>query len=201
MSDYLKQVGARLASLGKAAVNAAIPAVVMASINSAYDLIEEKLHQLYFKTIRNSAITLALNVAGILILVFQPFGRLISTWACMAFFFASFVFWLVRVILYCKDYGKVTIEISRNILTQRSISKGISKFITDEYPLVTLTYAGLDLAAYQFSALKEIPRLNELVKLFIQNFWKRLAWFAGIMAFYTITVYWVIKPIFINRFL
>ena len=44
MSKYLKEVGARLFSLGKAAVNAAIPAVVMASINSAYDLIEKKLH-------------------------------------------------------------------------------------------------------------------------------------------------------------
>ena len=73
MSDYWKKIGIRLASLGKAAVNAAIPAVVMASINSACDLIEEKLHQLYFKTIRNSAITLALNAAGILILIFQPF--------------------------------------------------------------------------------------------------------------------------------
>lgn len=200
MSKYWKKVGSRLASLGKAAVNAAIPAVVMASINSAYDLIENELHQLYLKTIRNSAITLALNVAGILILIFQPFGKLISTWICLGFFFASFVFWLVRMILYCNDYGKVTIDISKNIITQKSLSNGISKFITDEYPLVTLTYAGIDLAACQFSALKEIPRLNELVKLFIQNFWKRLVWFAGIMTFYTVTVYWVIKPILMKRY-
>ena len=99
------------------------------------------------------------------------------------FFFTSFIFWFVRMILYCKNYGRITIDISKNILNQKSISKGISKFITDEYPLVTLTYAGIDLAAYQFSAPKEIPRLNELVKLFIQNFWKRLAWFVGIMTF------------------
>ena len=200
MSEYWKKVGIRLASLGKAAVNAAIPAVVMASINSACDLIEEKLHQLYFKTIRNSAITLALNAAGILILIFQPFGKQIAIWLCMTFFFASFVFWLVRMILYCKNYGRITIDISKNVANQRSLYKGISKFITDEYPLVALTYAGIDLAAYQFSALKEIPRLNELVKIFIQNFWKRLAWFAGIMAFYTITVYWVIKPILMKRY-
>lgn len=201
MSEYLKGVGARLFSLGKAVVNAAIPAVVMASINSAYDLIEEKLHQLYFKTIRNSAITLVLNAAGILILIFQPFGKQIATWICLTFFFASFVFWLIRMILYCKNYGRVTLEISKNVLNQQSLSKGISKFITDEYPLVTLTYAGIDLAAYQFSALKEIPRLNELVTLFIQNFWKRLIWFAGIMTFYTVTVYWVIKPILMKLYL
>ena len=200
MSDYWKKVGIRLASLGKAAVNAAIPAVVMASINSACDLIEEKLHQLYFKTIRNSAITLALNATGILLLIFYPFGKQIAIWLCMTFFFASFVFWLVRMILYCKNYGRITIYISKNVANQRSLYKGISKFITDEYPLVALTYAGIDLAAYQFSALKEIPRLNELVKIFIQNFWKRLAWFAGIMAFYTITVYWVIKPILMKRY-
>ena len=200
MTEYWKKVGIRLASLGKAAVNAAIPAVVMASINSACDLIEEKLHQLYFKTIRNSAITLALNAAGILLLIFHPFGKQIAIWLCMTFFFASFVFWLVRMILYCKNYGRITIDIIKNVANQRSLYKGISKFITDEYPLVVLTYAGIDLAAYQFSALKEIPRLNELVKIFIQNFWKRLAWFAGIMAFYTITVYWVIKPILMKRY-
>ena len=86
MSEYLKRVGARLASLGKTAVNDAIPAVVMASINSANDLIENKLHQFYFKTIQNSAITLTLNIAGILILIFQPFGKKIATWICLAFF-------------------------------------------------------------------------------------------------------------------
>ena len=89
----------------------------------------------------------------------------------------------------------MTIAIARNVLKQRSLSKGISSFITDEYPLVTWTYAGIDLAASQFSALKEIPRLDQLVKLFIRNFWKRIALFAGIFAFYTITVYWIVKPI------
>ena len=39
---------------------------------------------------------------------------------------------------------------------------------------------------------------EDRVKLFIQNFWKRIALFAGILAFYTITVYWIIKPILIN---
>ena len=118
----------------------------------------------------------------------------------MTFFFASFVFWLVRMILYCKNYGRITIDISKNVANQRSLYKGISKFITDEYPLVAITYTGIDLAAYKFSAFKEIPHLNELVKIFIQNFWKRLAWFAGIMVFYTITVYWVIKPILMKRY-
>ena len=199
-SEYWKKVGSRLASLGKAAVNAAIPAVVMASINTAYEHIEKKLRELYLKTIRNSVITLALNAAGVLILIFQPFGKTVATCLSIAFFFSSFVFWLVRTILYCKDYGKVTVYISKNVIQSRSLSKGISKFIVDEYPLVTLTYAGIDIAANHFSALKEIPRLNELVKLFIQNFRKRLALFAGIMTFYTVTVYWVIKPILIRQY-
>lgn len=200
-SDYWKKVGLRLATLGKAAVNAAIPAVVMASINSAFELIEKKLKQLYFKTIRNSAITLALNTAGVLILVFHPFGKNVAKWISMSFFFSSFVFWLVRTILYCKNYGKVTVDISKNVIKSRSLSKGISKFIIDEYPLVTLTYAGIDIAANHFSALKEIPCLNEMVKLFIQNFWKRVVLFAGLMTFYTVIVYWVIKPVILRSYL
>ena len=179
-------------------MNAAIPKVLEASLNSAYEVIEEKLQQIYKRTIRNAAITLAINVAGMLILIFHPFGKQIAGWIGMAFFAAAFIFWLVRFILYCKNYGRITVAIARNVFKQRSLSKGISRFITEEYPLVTWTYAGIDLAACQFSALKEIPRLDELVKLFILNFWKRIALFSGILAFYTITVYWIIKPILIN---
>ncbi len=195
MSVYWKRVVARLFRLSRAAVNAAIPQVLEASLNSAYELIEEKLHQIYKRTICNAAITLAINVAGMLVLIFHPFGEKFSAWISMIFFAAAFIFWLVRFIIYCKKYGRVTIAIARNVLKQRSLSKGISSFITDEYPLVTWTYAGIDLAASQFSALKEIPSLDQLVKLFIRNFWKRIALFAGILAFYTITVYWIVKPI------
>ena len=190
MTAYWKRVAARLFRLSRAAVNAAIPPVLQASLNTAYDLIEQKLHKIYQKTIRNAAITLAINVAGMVILFFHPVG--------MAFFAAAFIFWLVRLILYCKNYGRVTLAITKNVFRQHSLSKGISRFITEQYPLVTWTYAGIDLAATQFSALKEIPRLDDLVKLFIQNFYKRIALFAGILAFYTITVYWIIKPILIN---
>lgn len=87
-SEYWKKVGARLAYLGKAAVNAAIPAVVMASINTAYEHIEAKLHELFLKTIRNSAITLALNAAGVLILIFQSFEKTFATWLSLIFFFS-----------------------------------------------------------------------------------------------------------------
>ena len=198
MSAYWKRVAARLFRLSRAVVNAAIPPVLQASLNTAYDLIEQKLHQIYKKTIRNAAITLAINVAGMLILIFHPFGTQLATWLSMPFFAAAFIFWLVRLILYCKNYGRVTLAITKTVFRQHSLSKGISRFITDEYPLVTWTYAGIDLAATQFTALKEIPRLDELVKLFIQNCYKRIVLFAGILAFYTITVYWIIKPILIN---
>ena len=190
MTAYWKRVAARLFRLSRAAVNAAIPPVLQASLNTVYDLIEQKLRHIYKKTIRNAAITLAINVAGMVILFFHPVG--------MAFFAAAFIFWLVRLILYCKNYGRVTLAITKNVFRQHSLSKGISRFITEQYPLVTWTYAGIDLAATQFSALKEIPHLDDLVKLFIQNFYKRIALFAGILAFYTITVYWIIKPILIN---
>ena len=195
MAAYWKRVVGRLFRLGRAAVNAAIPHVLEASLNSACELVEKKLHQIYKRTIRNAAITLAINVAGMLVLIFHPFGKQIAVWISMVFFAGAFIFWLVRVILYCKNYGRVTVTIARNVFKERSLSKGISRFVKDEYPLVTWTYAGIDLAATQFSALKEIPRLEELVKIFIKNFWKRIALFAGLMAFYTITVYWILKPI------
>ena len=197
---YLKGVGARLASLGKAAVNAAIPAVVSASINSAYERIAETLRRLYAKTVRNAAITFALNAAGTMALIFRPFGKGASAWIGMAFFSASFAFWLVRVILYCKDYGKTTLALCRNILSKRSLSKGISAFIANEYPAVALAYAGIDVAAAHFSAMKEIPRLHELVRLFMRHFRKRIALFFCMMVLYTVSVHWVLKPIILRMY-
>ena len=85
MSVYWKRVVARIFSLSQAAVNAAIPQVLEASLNSAYELIEEKLHQIYKRTIRNAAITLAINVAGMLVLIFHPFGEKLSIWISMIF--------------------------------------------------------------------------------------------------------------------
>ena len=93
MSVNWKRVAARLFRLSRAAVNAAIPKVLEASLNSAYELIEEKLHQIYKRTIRNAAITLAINVAGMLILIFHSFGEQIAGWIGMAFFAAAFIFW------------------------------------------------------------------------------------------------------------
>ena len=150
MSVYWKRVAARFFRLSRAAINAAIPSVLQASLNSAYDLIEQKLHQIYKKTIRNAAITLAINVAGMLILIFHPFGTQLATWLSMPFFAAAFIFWLVRLILYSKNYGRVTLAITKNVFRQHSLSKGISRFIKEQYPLVTWTYAGIDLAATQF---------------------------------------------------
>lgn len=199
-NGYLKGVGERLASLGKAAVNAAIPAVVSASINSAYGRIAENLRLLYKKTARNAAITFALNVCGMMILIFRPFGKSVSAWIGMAFFFSAFVFWLVRVILYCKDYGKVTLAMCARVLKERSLSRGISAFIASEYPAVALAYAGIDIAAAHFSAMRTIPRLHELVRLFIRHFWKRIALFALIVCFYSVALYWVVRPLLLRMY-
>ena len=200
MSEYLKKVRARFVSLGKAAINAAIPAVVISSINMAFGKIEQKLHQLYLRTIRNSAITLVLNVIGMLVLIFQPFTQTVSKVIAYSLFTSGGVFWLIRTILYCRNYGKITIKIVRNVLQKRSLTKGISQFIVEEYPLVTMTYAGIDIASEHLNSLKEIPRLDELVHLFIRYFRKRVILYAGIVATYTLLVYWVLKPILIKMY-
>lgn len=197
--NYWKSVGHRLLSLTKQVVDAAAPAAVdyavESLINKACQAIELKLKELYKKTAVNSAINFVLNLAGVLLFVLKPFGLMASTITGSVFFAAAIVFTLVRFILYCKNYGKLTVGISKSILKERSINKGIACFVRSQFPTVSMIYTGIDLFSIYIPALNRIPQLEETVSLFIRLFWKRIITFIIILSVYTITVFWIIKPI------
>lgn len=197
-SDYWKGVGSRLFSLGKTVFEKAAPiaidVAVTAAIEKACSVIEEKLNQTYVKTAINSAITLAVNIAGLLIVILKPFGEVASSYIGSVFFVGGFVFWIVRTVLFWKKNGKMIFQISKDIIHDKSVSKGIETYIKTEIPAVSLAYSGIEIASRFLPALDRIPKIPETVKYFIKNFWKRIALFGGIVAAYSISVYWILKP-------
>lgn len=196
---YWSRVGEKLKGISKVVLDMSVPVAVEAGIEKACSIINEKLHKMYRNTIMNSLITLILNIAGMLIVFFHPFGTIVSEYIAAAFFIGSVVIFFVRLIQYIREYGKVTIDVGKNIVTERSISKGIENYVLTEFPVISLAYTGISIISDYLPALKQIPSLRKTIKLFIQTFWKQLVVFCSVMVVYIISVYWIAKPILLQN--
>lgn len=196
---YWSRVGERLKGISKVVLDMSVPVAVEAGINKACSIINEKLHEMYKSTIINSLITLVLNITGMLIVLFNPFGTVVSKYIAAGFFIGSAIFFAVRLIQYIKEYGKVTFDIGKNIVTKRSISKGIESYVLTEFPVISLAYTGIEIVSDYLPALKGIPSLQKTIKYFIRTFWKQLVVFGVFMTIYTISVYWIAKPILMRN--
>lgn len=201
---YWSGVGNRLKSLGKTILDAAAPVAVDYAVNMAVekacDVIEQKLKAMYRQTIINSAITLGINVAGILVLVFKPFGIQPSRYVAMGIFASAMILSFSRFVLFLKNNGKTTLDVLKHIYKEKSVYTGIEKYVLTNFPLISLGYAGISIASEYVPSLKQVPRIGPFVKHLVGLFWKRVTLFAGIMAFYTVLVFWVIKPMLMQRF-
>ena len=203
-SSYWKGVASRLASFGKAALNVAAPIAIEIGvetlISKACGKIELHLKQLYKRTAINSGITFLINLAGILFLALRPFGNKPSVITAVIFFTSATIFFLIRLILWCKSYGSQAIGVIKSIIHKKSIHTGIEEYVLKTFPYISLSYAGIDLGSMYVPALKNVPRIPQLIDFFVGYFWKRVALFFGIVVTYTIVVLWIGKPILINKY-
>lgn len=195
-NDYWTNVKKRLFSLAKIAITMAAPVVVEAAVDWSYEkafvAVNEKLHVMYFKTIRNALITLGLNICGFVFLLFNPlYCKIISG----AFFLSAIVFTIVRCVLFVRDYGRITFDVCKSVLVEKSMHKGIKEYVYTSYPVIASLYAGLDFAAKYVPALTKVPQLEKIVDRFILEFKNRIILYTAILSVYTVLVYWVAKPL------
>ena len=204
-SNYWKGVASRLTSLGKSVFDIAAPVSVNIGVDvligKTCEKIEIRLKQLYIKTAQNSGITFLINLIGCIFLILRPFGKLPSMIISFSCFFGATVFFIVRLILWIKENGFQTMELTKSIVRMKSIHKRIEQYVLSSFPLISLAYAGIEIGETYIPALKQIPRIPDLVDTFTKIFWKRLVLFAGVVSVYTIIVFWIVKPILINRYL
>ena len=197
---YMRGIGKRLKGLSSVLLNMTVPVAAEAAIEKACSVINEKLHEMYKSTIMNSVITLGVNIAGMLVALFNPFGIVVSKYVAALFFFSSFVFFTLRMIKFLHDYGRTTLEIGKNIVTSKSVSTGIENYVYQQFPVVSLAYTGIELVSCHLPALRKIPSIKETVKRIIQVFWKQVLVYVLVVLIYTVGVYWVAKPILLERF-
>lgn len=204
-SNYWKGVASRLTSLGRSVFDIAAPVAVNIGVDvligKACEKIETRLKQMYLKTTINTVITFLINLVGILCLIFRPFGQLPSLICTFTCFFGATVFFFVRLILWIKENGSQTLELTKTIIKLKSIHKGIEQYVLTSFPLISLAYAGIEVGETYLPALKQVPRIPELIDCFTKVFWKRIVLFVILISIYTITVFWIIKPILVHRYL
>lgn len=197
---YLSGIGKRLKGLSEVLLDMTIPVAVEAAIEKACSVINEKLHEMYKSTIMNSIITLGLNIAGMLVALFNPFEIVVSKYVAALFFFTSCVFFTFKMIKFLQNYGRPTLAIGKNIVTSRSVSTGIENYVYQQFPVVSLVYTGIEVAACHLPALRKIPSIKTTIRRIIQVFWKQVLVYVLVVLIYSISVYWVAKPILLERF-
>ena len=204
-TSYWKGVVSRLSTLGKLVLDIAAPVAVNIGIDvligKACEKIEIKLKQMYIKTARNSGITFVINLLGILSLIFRPFGQLSSLICSFTCFVCATGYFFVRLILWIKENGSQTFELTKNIIKMKSIHKGIEQYVLTTFPIISLAYAGIEIGEVYLPALKQIPRIPELIDCFTKIFWKRIVLFAGLVSIYTVTLFWIIKPMLLKKYI
>lgn len=202
MSDYWKNVGSKLKSIGKSLLTVGTPIAIecgiQVAIDKACDVITKKLNKVYVNSLRNSLITLFLNVIGMLILFVPVFGEVGSRIVSSLCFLGALVFFLVRQTLFIKDYGKTCLEIGNYIVQKKSIKGGISFYINNKVPTVAFVYTGIDVLSTYIPDLKRIPSIEDTVSFFIKIFRKQLIFYVSLISIYTILIYWILKPLILD---
>lgn len=155
---------------------------------SYYTKIDFKLKEIFFLMLLNSVITFVMNMAGIAILVIKPAGEY-SRFIALGIFSITMIYTLVRVILYFKQYGKVTLGIVKLVLKEKSLSKGVSLFVQKTYPSITKVYAGISIAQKFVPGLDSIPDFDKIVKDFINHFKKKVLLVSSMFLFYSLVIF------------
>lgn len=155
---------------------------------SYYEKIDFKLKEIFYNMLLNSIITFVINITGIVILIVKPVNEY-SKYIALGIFVISFIYTLVRIILYFRQYGKVSIGIAKLVIKNKSLSKGISQYIQETYPTITTVYAGINVAKQFIPGLDTIPDFDNIVKDFINHYKKKVLIVVSLFVLYAVVIF------------
>lgn len=160
---------------------------------SYYEKIDIKLNEIFHLMLLNSLITFVINMAGIAVLLSKPAGDS-SRYIAFGIFSITIIYSLIRVIIYFKQYGKVTFGIFKLVRKEKSLSKGVSIFVQETYPSITMIYAGISIAQKFVPGLDSIPDFDKIVKEFINHFKKKVILVSSMFLLYSL-VFCILKVV------
>lgn len=155
---------------------------------SYYSKIDVKLREISFSMLLTSIITFVFNMIGIAVILIKPFGEYSRNVSLMIFALV-FIYTLIRVILYLKNYGALSFHIFKQVWRQKSLSKGIGMFVQEQYPVITRIYAGISAAQSFIPGLDTVPDFDLIVKDFIKHYRKRVIIVSVFFALYSAAIF------------
>ena len=174
--------------VSKFAIPKAVKQITVRVEESYFPKIDASLKHIFAMMLKSSIITLVVNVIGILMFVFRPFDEY-SKFVGFALFGCTFVFLIVRIVLYLKQYGKITLTITRTVFKNKSLSKGISEFVKQQYPVITNIYAGIGVAKKYIPGTDSIPDFDKIVKDFIIHYRRKVLLVLSLFSFYSVSIF------------
>lgn len=199
-SIYWKQISKKLKGVSKIILDMAIPLAVEAGIEKVCSIFNTKLHEMYRNIIINSIVTLGLNIIGMLIVFFNPFGMVVSGYIAAVCFLSSIVLFSVRIVRYFKKNGRDIINIGKSIIGKRSVSKGIEDYVYINFPIIAAVYSGINIVTCLLPSLKMVPSIQTTVSHMIHIFWKQLLLFVLVVLVYSVGIYWIVKPMLLKKY-
>lgn len=160
--------------------------------DTCYEKIDEKLSLIFKTTLLNTLWTFLANALGCAILVIKPFGTPYSRYVAYVVFGLTAAWAIFRIIRNLVQYGAITKKIAAAIWHRRSISKGLSDFVKEEYIYINYIYAGIEIAKSFVPEMPEIPDLPQIIKTFEKHYKKRVLLFVILLALYTALI-WLTK--------
>mgnify|MGYP003291896347 CR=1 FL=1 len=155
---------------------------------SYYEKIDIKLNEIFHLMLVNSLITFVINMAGITVLLLKPAGDS-SRYIAFGIFSITIIYSLIRVFIYLKQYGKVTFGIFKLVRKEKSLSKGVSIFVQETYPSITMIYAGISIAQKFVPGLDSIPDFDKIVNEFINHFKKKVILVSSMFLLYSLVIF------------
>lgn len=154
---------------------------------SYYSKIDFKLKEIFLKKLVNSAVTFCINIGGIAILITKPAGEF-SRCIALGLFSISLVYTIIRIVCYLKQYGNITAKILKHVFERKSLSKGLSDFVQETYPLITSIYAGINIAQNFIPGLDSVPDFDLIVKDFVKHYRKRILLCSILFLLYSVVI-------------
>lgn len=166
------------------------------------EFLQGKINSTFKKTIIRAAVILTVNIIGTLLVCFYPFGMAISLLVSSFLFLTSFIYSIIRFVLFWKNNGRLVLGISRQTVKARNLNLGIANYIrtADEEVCRTITkiFKIVDLANRIPTA--NIPNLEAVIRHFMKKIRLEILIFFGFYGIYLILVFGFLKPTLIHEF-
>ena len=157
--------------------------------------INHELDGMIRTSIRNTIISFALLVLGMVLVLAHPFNKTVCYYAASAVFTGSFAWSLYRFI----NYVPVWFPYALSVIKEKSLKKGIAKEICTQYKAADVYENFINYSSKVMGSTRDL-NLENLIDYYIHFFMKKMLIYVISLLLYTVLICFVAKPLLLSQF-